>query len=516
MAKALLHLGRSRPGSLAPWLSTTAAGAVLPLAFAPWSWWWLAPFCVAVLFHNAWTASPGRAFALGYLFGLGLFGVGVSWIHVSMTQYGGGGPVTSFIATGGLIALLALFPALALCLARGLRPQADAWALWASLPAAWLALEWLRTWLFTGFPWLLLGYSQTDAPLAAALAPVTGVLGLSAVVTLLAAALVWCAAGRGWRRWAVTAIAVAALGAATHAGLTRDWTRPAGPPLEVALVQGNFDQAEKWRPENRSKTLARYATLSEPLEQADLIVWPETAMPLLYANLPTAYLDKLTRRLDAAEATLILGAPTRGESGRIFNSAVAVGTSAAYAKRHLVPFGEYVPLRGLFGDLLDVLGAPESDFAPGAQATLLPVAEYRAAIAICYEIIFPSEVASLAAGSNFIVNMSNDAWFGDSIGPWQHLQIARMRAMETQRYVLRATNTGVTAVINDRGRVRAQAQQFEAVKLVSNLVPRTGLTPYLRWRDAPLLITITVLLLFLTIRRGAGRPLRFTKKAVKR
>ncbi|MES1944524.1 apolipoprotein N-acyltransferase [Salinisphaera sp. PC39] len=502
MAKALLHLGRPRPGSLAPWLSTTAAGAALPLAFAPWSWWWLAPFCVAVLFHNAWTASPGRAFALGYLFGLGLFGVGVSWIHVSMTQYGGGGPVTSFIATGGLIALLALFPALALCLARRLRPQADAWALWASLPAAWLALEWLRTWLFTGFPWLLLGYSQADAPLAAALAPVTGVLGLSAVVTLLAAALVWCAAGRGWRRWAVTAVAVAALGAATHVGLARDWTRPAGPPLEVVLVQGNFDQAEKWRPENRSKTLARYAALSAPFWQADLIVWPETALPQLYEILPTGYLARLAKRMNEADTALILGAPTRRDA-RIFNSAIAVGTDTAYHKRHLVPFGEYVPLRGLFGNLLDVLSVPEFDFTPGTEITLLPVAGYRAAIAICYEIIFPREIAKLAAGSNFLVNMSNDAWFGDTIGPWQHLQIARMRAMEAQRYVLRATNTGVTAVIDDRGRVSVQAPQFEAVSTTSRLVPRTGLTPYMRWRDA-LLIIVTVLLFGLVIRRSVG------------
>ena len=372
--------------SITALVATTAAGAASTLAFAPWSWWWLTPPCLAVLFLNAWRASPGRAFLLGYLFGLGLFGFGVAWVHVSMLRYGSGGALASFAATGGLIALLAAFPGLALFVARSLRPQSAPWALWAAMPAAWVALEWVRTWIFTGFPWLPIGYSQTDSPLAVGLAPVAGVLGLSASAALLAAALVWCADAADWRRGGATAVAVVALGAAIHFGLARDWTQPAGAPLEVALVQGNFDQAEKWRPENRSKTLSRYAALSEPFWQADLIVWPETALPQPYDSLPAGYADRLAKRVHETDTALILGAPTRRD-GRMFNSAIAVGEDTAYHKRHLVPFGEYVPLRGLFGNLLDVLGAPESDFTSGSKSTLLPVAGYRGGIAICCEII---------------------------------------------------------------------------------------------------------------------------------
>lgn len=501
MTRFVRHCSRCCSHAAVKWVATAAGGSVLPLAFAPWSWWWLPPLSLAVLFHYAWHASPGRAFLLGYLFGIGLFGVGVSWVHVSMTRYGGGAPLVSYVATGGLIALLAAFPAAAMLAARLISQKADAVTLWFAMPAAWVILEWVRTWLFTGFPWLLLGYSQTESPFAASLAPIAGVLGLSAAVALLAAALTWCVDSGGWLRWGTTALAVTAIASASRLVQPFDWTQPVGGPLEVVLVQGNFDQAEKWRPENRSRTLSRYAALTQPYWGADLIIWPETALPLPYESLPTAYSGELTARIKVNKTTLILGAPT-SQNGQLFNSAIAVGTDTAYHKRHLVPFGEYVPLRGLFGDLLDVLGAPESDFSAGTTSTLLTAAEYRAAIAICYEIIFSSEVARQAADSDFIVNMSNDAWFGDTIGPWQHLQIAQMRAMETGRYVLRATNTGVTAVIDEGGRVIAQAPQFTTVALASSLIPHSGLTPFMQWRDRPVLFMAILLLLGLAARQG--------------
>lgn len=498
--KERLGLRPAKSKYAAPGAAAVTVGAALPLAFAPWSWWWLAPACLALLFSLVRQASPGRAFLLGYAFGLGLFGVGVSWIHVSITRYGGGGWLAGFAATGGLVAFLALFPALALGMSRLLRPRADAWALWVTMPGAWVALEWLRTWIFTGFPWLLLGYSQVDSPLAVALAPIGGVLGLSLTVCLGAAALVWCGERRRKRYRLVGLLVLLLLAVPLLQWITRDWTEPAGPPLRVAVVQGNFDQAEKWRPENRALARARYAELSEPLWQGDLMVWPETAIPELYENLPAIYRDSLARHAKDNGSALVMGALTR-RGGRLYNSAIVVESGAVYDKRHLVPFGEYVPLRGLFGDTLDVLGAPQADFNAGSGDAHLPVAGYRAAIAICYEIIFGADVAAVAEGSALLITMSNDAWFGDSVGPHQHLQIARLRAMETQRPLLRATNTGISMIVDHRGRPLASAPQFQPAVATASISPRRGSTPYMRWRDIPLLWVLALCSLLLWFRR---------------
>ena len=467
----------------------------MPLAFAPWFWWAVAPVALAVAFSLSGRSSPRQALGYGYLFGIGLFGLGVSWVHVSMMRFGSGGPIVAIGATVAFVALLAIFPAIALAAARWLRPRADALSFLAVLPAAWVLLEWTRTWLFTGFPWLLIGYSQTGTPVGAAIAPVFGVLGASWLVALVAGGLGWAFSGASWSRWSGVIGISAIAWALASGGDDTQWSRPSGGSLDVALVQGNIDQAAKWQPENRTEILERYRKLTEPAWEADLVVWPETAIPLWYGRVRGAYKAELRERARETGTTLILGAPTR-DQGRAYNSAFAVGAAPTYHKRHLVPFGEFVPFRRLSGDLLDVLGAAGSDFSAGNEAVLLPAAGHRAGVAICYEIAFGAEMAELFPGAEILINISNDAWFGASIGPRQHLQIARMRALEFERYVLRATNTGLTAIIDPRGRVVVQAPQFEPMALAGQAIPRTGMTPYARWTDTPLLAGLATILGF--------------------
>lgn len=476
-------------------LTSLGAGAAVPLAFAPWFWWALAPLALAVVLSLAGKGSPRQAFGYGYLFGVGLFGFGVSWVHVSMMRFGSGGPTVAIGATIAFVAVLAVFPAIALAAGRWLRPRADALSFLAVLPAAWVLLEWTRTWAFTGFPWLLLGYSQTGTPVGAAIAPVFGVLGASWAVALAAGGIAWAVGGAGRSRWGVVlGVAGIVWGVASVVQGTQ-WGRPAGATVDVALVQGNIDQAAKWRPGNRTEILERYRSLTESAWGADLVVWPETAIPVWYARVREDYKADLERQVRATDTALILGVPTR-EQGRAYNSALAVGEEPTYHKRHLVPFGEYVPFRSVFGDLLDVLGAPGSDFSAGSRATLLPVGDYRAGVVICYEIAFGPETARFFPGADLLVNISNDAWFGATIGPRQHLQIARMRAMEFSRYVLRATNTGLTAIIDPRGRVVERAPQFEPTVLAGQVMPRTGMTPYARWTDTPVLVGLAAVLGF--------------------
>lgn len=504
-----MSIERSQPGPrhasarVVVLVAAALAGGSLAVAFSPWSWWWFAPLPLAVLFRLAHATRPRNALALGYAFGLGLFGVGISWVHVSMAQFGAGGALTAIAATAALVATLAVFPAMALGLTRLLSPRSRLLELLVVAPACWVLLEWSRTWALTGFPWLLVGYSQTGSAIGRAVAPVLGVLGVSLVVALVAGGLAYGVTEHRRGRRVVAPVTVAASMLPLAALTQVAWTEPAGPPIDVALVQGNVDQAEKWRPENLDAILARYERLSEATWGRSLVVWPETAIPARYDRVNETFLPRLAARARRVGTTLITGLPSH-KDGQIYNSAIAVDRGPVYHKRHLVPFGEYVPFRSFFGSALDLLGAPMSDFTAGSRATLLPAAGYRAGVAICYEIAFGNEVAAFFPGANVIVNISNDAWFGESIGPWQHLQIARMRAIEFGRYVLRATNTGVTAIIDPEGAIVARAPQFEAAVVEARVSPRSGLTPYARWTDAPILGAIGVALLPFLLMRLIG------------
>ena len=455
-----------------------AAGLATPLAFAPYGFAVVAPLAVALLYLGWLDASPSRALWRGWLFGAGAFGAGVSWIVHSFLIVHVALPVAVFL-TGGLIALLAFYPALVGYLVCRFVSGSPAFTLLAALPGAWTLMEWARGWLLSGFPWLELGYSQIDWPLGGWFA-VLGVHGVSLVTALSGGVLAFLVASSSRRRWIALALPLVLWVAGGGLGLV-EWTQPAGEPLRVALVQGNISQDKKWLPQMREPTLARYLALSRRHAKADLIVWPETALPVIYQDV-----EPLARAIDQELATtgtaLLFGAPWHDEAeDRHYNSLVLLGSEHGfYHKRHLVPFGEYLPLRSILLPVTRTLGVPSPDFSRGPPTPLLSVTGHPIAPTICYEIAFASEVAASLPEAELLVTVSNDAWFGASIGPHQHLEIARARAKETGRYLARATNTGISAMVSPRGAVLARSLQFEVDVIEADMVPMEGATPYVR------------------------------------
>lgn len=484
------------------WLAL-AAGAAFPLAFAPRG---IAPFAVAslaVLFAAVRSLTRKQALLAAYLFGLGAFGSGTSWVYVSIASYGNG-PAVGGAVTAGFVALLALFP-LGWAYVTSFLPRH-----WSSeilgVPSAWVLVEWVRTWAFTGFPWLLAGYSQIDTPLAG-VAEVAGVLGVSWVTATLAASVAWVATHPfSWRR-ALAAVTLTTCGFALGVLADRQWTIPSSASKDVVLVQGNTPQDEKWNPSQRASILALYRELTVANLGAPLIVWPETAVPTWLDEAHT-YVSDLAKFAQTRGSAIVLGVPIRSADGKAYNAVVVAGSEQRYYKRHLVPFGEYIPWRSVFGRGLDVLGAPMSDFSPGSDPVLLSAAGLAIGAFVCYEAAFGSEVRALAADADVLLNLSNDGWFGNSIGPHQHFQMSRMRAKETGRDLVRATNTGISAVIDHEGRVRARAEQFRATTLRTQVTPRTGTTPYVRWGDTPLVIWCGAMVVGTLLRRRFPRVLK--------
>ncbi|HHM04604.1 MAG TPA: apolipoprotein N-acyltransferase [Gammaproteobacteria bacterium] len=462
-------------------LAALLAGASLVFAYAPFGLGLLAVPALALLFLLWWLV-PERALRRGYAFGLGQFGAGVSWVFVSIYGYGGVNLPLSLFLTALFVAFLALFPAAAGALAgRFGRRRGAAPALALVFPACWVLLEWCRGWFLTGFPWLLMGYSQLDLPLAG-WAPVLGVYGVSLTVALSAGLLAAAVLAPSWRdrTWPVVAVAVLWLAGALMAGVS--WTQPHGRPLKVSLLQGNIPQELKWTFELRQPTLDLYAGLTRANWDADLIVWPETALPDFYHR-EQDFLDGLEAEARRHGSSLLVGVLYQEPgSRRYFNSMVSLdGGRAFYHKNHLVPFTEYLPLKGALAGIVDFMNVPMSDFsAGGPDQSPLPAAGQQAGISICYEDAFGEEVIRMLPQATVLVNVSNDAWFGESVAPFQHLQMARMRALESGRPMLRATNTGLTAVIDARGAVQSQAPQFKVYALNDEVQPMRGMTPYAR------------------------------------
>lgn len=473
-----------------------AAGITLPFAFAPYDQYLLAILSPAVLFQAWLKATPPKAFALGYLFGLGMFGAGVNWLHISIHLFGGVSLAGSLSLTFALVAFLALYPATVGYLARKIRARSVFSLLTGIVPALWVLAEWVRTWLFTGFPWLHLGYSLTDTPLAG-LAPVTGVFGLSWGLTALTGGLVAIRASRATGQLAIGAGIGLFLLAGWAAG-KYDWTRSTGPGFPATVVQGSVPQDMKWRAEFREQSLNRYRTLTEPHWHSRIIVWPETAIPA-FPHQIDVFLDELKTRAEAYGADLYVGLPVSSmDESRYYNSLVLLNSEGGiYNKRHLVPFGEYLPMRALLGDLITFLQIPMSDFSPGDQDKALLIGSNAVAgISICYEDTFGEEVIQALPEAEILINVSNDAWFGNSAAPHQHLQMARMRSMETGRYMLRATNTGVSAIIDQKGSIIRRSPQFQPATVTAEVRLYEGLTPYARFGNPPLIIAalLTVLL----------------------
>ena len=475
------------------------AGGVTPLAFAPFEIAPLAPVCIAVLFASWCGATPRRRLWRGWLFGVGEFGVGVSWIVHSFEISHVNLPVAVFL-TGSMVALLALYPALVGYSGSRLSRSHPPLELVVVMPVAWTTMEWVRGWLFTGFPWLELGYSQLGWPLQGLL-PVLGVHGVTFAVAITGGGLAVCALARGGSRIGWLALPVCLWLAGT--GLrTVHWTEPAGAPIRLALVQGNVAQEEKWRPENRAPTLERYLRLTREQRDVDLVIWPETALPSFYQQLGE-FIERLDGELASSRRAVLFGVPWLEAERRVFNSVVlrgADGAGGTYHKRHLVPFGEYLPFRAWLLPVTRALGVPSPNFTPGPkQQLLLSVAGHPFSVSVCYEIAFAPQIVADLPAARWLVTLSNDAWFGDSIGPAQHLQIARARAVETGRYLARATNTGISALVAPDGSIIGRSPQFEVDVLRGEVTPMRGATPYVRWKDWPVLTTLFLVLLALIV-----------------
>ncbi|MGD2137084.1 MAG: apolipoprotein N-acyltransferase [Gammaproteobacteria bacterium] len=463
------------------------AGAFAVTAFAPFGWFPVVCLSLALLFNQWLTDTPRRAFLHGGLFGLGFFGAGVSWVYVSVHGYGHVPAVAAIPVTLLLVAFMSLFPAfLGLLLRRYC--HADSWLMAvAVLPAGWILAEWLRGWLFSGFPWLNIGNSQIDGPLAG-YAPLLGVYGTGWAAALTAGLLVMLLR----RRLRVAGLLLlTAIWGGGHLLGTVEWTQPRAGTLKVALVQGNIPQEEKWAPENMLDTLTRYVELTFAQTGTDIVVWPETAIPAFLDQVQDNFIPYIEKRLEAADMSLLTGIPVLDRTDwRYYNAVMSLGGKRAlYYKQHLVPYGEYLPLRWLIGNALDALAVPNADFSRGAETQpLLQAAGYPVGASICFEVVFGEQIIRDLPEAALLVNVSNDAWFGDSLAPHQHLEMARMRARETGRPMLRATNTGISAIIDHRGQVTARSPQFEQYVVSGSIVPRQGATPYVMAGNAPVVV----------------------------
>ncbi len=490
-------------------LAVLFAGAILPLSLAPFDFWPVGLLSLAIFFHclRGIEAKPGLRIA--FLFGLGYYGSGASWVFVSIHEFGNTPFVLAIIMTALFVAAMALVFCLPWCLSRFIPSHASGSKIsnlvlapfaFASL---WLLGEWLRSWLFTGFPWLYVGYAHLHTPLAA-WAPIGGVFALGFILALSASALAQYTTEftsrthNKMRRITTLLPLLFALGFwLTGAALnSHSWTQAKGARISVGMVQPNIPQELKWAPHFRQPTLDRLTGLSESLWQHDWVIWPEASVPLLYHEAQD-FLRAMDERARAENSSLITGILYDDFSQqKYFNSVLGLGKAMGlYHKQRLVPFGEYVPLENWLRGLIDFFDLPHSTIYPGPsdQQGLL-AGDVRIAPSICYEVVYPGLVAKAAANAEVLLTISNDAWFGGSIGPLQHMQMAQMRALESGRYMIRSTNNGVSGIIDDRGRITVISKQFELQTLSGEVYAMTGLTPFLKWGSAPWVIMSLLLL----------------------
>ena len=398
------------------------AGLLLPLSFAPFHLFPVAIISLALLFLCWQNVSTKQAAWRGFFYGLGMFGLGVSWIYVAIHDFGNASILLSILLTAGFVAFLALLPALLGFLIKRITGN----KLYPSdfvllLPIGWVIFEWFKTWFLTGFPWLEVGVGQIDGALGG-FTPVLGTLGVSLLTAMTAGVLLVMFQTRRWV-WIVPVALLWLTGAALK---EKQWTEPAGEILQVSLIQGNVPQGIKWNKEQVLNTLALYRTLTEENWDSDLVVWPENAVTAFYHQLKAFYLDPLAEQARKNQTDILLGLPVLDKSsGHYFNSMMSLGaTEGFYHKQHLVPFGDYVPLQNWLRGVIEFLDLPMSAFYPGSDnQPLLQAAGHKVGVTICYEDVFSSEVRKTLPEATILVNATNNAWYGDSFAPHQHLQI---------------------------------------------------------------------------------------------
>ena len=476
------------------------SGSLLTLAYAPFSFWFVTFLSLTSFIFLLSNSMPKQGFKLGFAFGLGWFGAGVSWVHVSIADFGGIPLIGSITLMLLLSAYLALFPALS-CYLISKYFTHKLWPM--ALPFIWLLIEWLRSWFLTGFPWLSLGYSQLQGPLAGWF-PVIGEFGVSGLIVLICSALaIWLAE----KKWLPSSIIVTVLFVSGLALNQYHWAKPTGESARIAMVQGNIEQALRWTPEQDQPTMDKYKNMTADHWYNDVIIWPEAAIPKL-EPIAEEYLSEMDNLAAQTNTGLITGIVNYNfETKEAYNNLIGLGQrhqddkdegnkarghyryfhANRFAKHHLLPIGEFIPLEDWIRGLAPIFDLPMSSFSRGDyQQANLEAKGYHFAPAICFEIAFPRQIsANLYYNTDFIITVSNDAWFGGSHGPAQHLEIAQARAKEFGLPVLRATNNGITAFIDHQGQIQSRLPQFEAAVLSDAIQQVKGYTPYRSFGDWP-------------------------------
>lgn len=481
-----------------PFLAAALLGLLQVLAFPPFGLWWLGIAVLAGFFLLLETGSPGRGARVGFGFGAGLVAGGTYWLYTAIHDFGHAPAWLALFLMAGLVALMAAWYALLGYLSRRWLTQAGPWRWLVMLPAGWVLVEWARSRAFSGFPWLTLGYPQIDTWLQG-YAPVGGVYLVSLAAAVAAGALtaLLVDARRHARLGGGVLVGVFLAGL----GLSQvPWVHPAGESMGVAIVQGAVPQDLKWSPEQREATLSLYRDLSRGAWGAPLVVWPEAALPVL-AEEATPYLREQWGEASRHGSSLLLGLLSYDlAAGTIRNGLLVLDPAARpqwYFKRHLVPFGEYFPVPAKVREWMRLSSLAYVDLTPGTETQPVPVAQgLPLAATICYEDAYGSDQLAPLATARLLVNVTNNAWYGDSTAAHQHLQIARMRALEAGRYLVRATSNGISVITDERGTVLARAPQFQPAVLRGSVRPMSGLTPYARFGgDWPVLLLSALALL---------------------
>lgn len=466
-------------------------GSAMSLSFAPFGLSLLAPLLLLPLLYICLTVSPRDAAWHAFWFGLGMFLTGTYWIYISVHVFGNAALWIAILLMVGLATIMALFLAIAGWLISRLS-HGEPLLLLLVAPSAWVVIEWLRGWVFTGFPWLALGYGQIDA-LFAGWAPVLGVYGVSFMLMVSATAIIVTFLSTGkYKLVGLSAIFLPWLLGGILSVV--DWTEPAGKAMRTTIVQAGVSQDKKWEREQLRPIMEFYrsATLSVP--DSEIVVWPEVAIPALNDQVDD-FVDLVEADSRRRKQSVVFGilerSFERSVEGRIYNSVILIGGAErqAYRKRHLVPFGEYFPVPPSVREWMKMQNLPHSDLAAGDDTQPLLVAANGAklAVAICYEDAYGAELLYAFPEATLLINVSNDAWFGDSIAPHQHLEIARMRALEVGRYSIRSTNTGISAFIGSDGELLDVGEQFEPELMTADVEPRRGMTPYARGGNWPVI-----------------------------
>jgi apolipoprotein N-acyltransferase len=496
------------------WMAIVSAmlGVMAAFSFAPFPFHFL-PFLTLAGVVLLWQIQTSRfgATLIGLAYGLGLMCAGMNWIYVSLHDFGGMPGALAVFCTFLLSLVLAIFPGLVGYLQHCIGAKGKLKAL-VVIPALWALFEWLRGWVLTGLPWLSLGYAQVADGWLAGYAPLVGVFGVSLMTALIAGviATILSALRRKDLRSTFIAGTIAAIVFVGNMALARiQWTQPIGAPISVSLLQGNITQDIKWKPETIESTLLTYRDLTLA-SKSKLTILPETAFPVLLQQMPEEYLTELREHAKSIGGDILFGIPESTGPSIYHNSVLSFGVSPAqtYRKTHLVPFSEFIPLKWLIGWVYDdLLNMPLADFTAGAiDQKPFDVAGQKIAMTNCYEDLFGEEVIRKLPQATMLANVSNDGWFGHSWGPQQHMQIAQMRALETGRYLLRATNTGVTAIADERGRIVSRAREFTRTALNGTAQGFSGATPYVRFGNYPVvLLSLVMLALAIALRNRRTR-----------